>query len=89
MSRSVQMEFEYVFVENDRQEERECKYLIVIKPTGNLEIDMTVLESYCKGGTSIDMPLRAIQALDIVLKSSAAKRYAMAILRSAIYLEIN
>jgi hypothetical protein len=50
------------------------EFTITLQPTGELEIDLSALASYCQGGTSVDIPLRPIQALDIALKYGAAQK---------------
>ena len=53
------------------------EYKVIIQPTGELEVDLTVLEAYCSRNgkaSSTDIPLRAIQALDIALKYGARSR---------------
>jgi hypothetical protein len=53
------------------------EFTISLQPTGKLEIDLRALASYCQGGSgsSVNIPLRPIQALDIALKYGAAQRY--------------
>ena len=54
----------------DRETPRLNEFTITLQPTGELEIDLSALASYCQGGTSVDIPLRPIQALDIALNKS-------------------
>ena len=54
----------------DRETPRLNEFTITLQPTGELEIDLSALASYCQGGTSVDIPLRPIQALDIAFKDS-------------------
>jgi len=67
-------------VEDERETPRDTNYTIVLQPTGEVEVDVTALASYCqKGerggkGTTTDPPLRPIQAMDIALKYGAAQR---------------
>ena len=68
------MDINYQFEEKDRENPRVLSYVISIQPTGEDEIDLYALDAYCKNGTSIDPPLRPIQALDIALKYGAQKR---------------
>ena len=49
-------------------------FIITLQPKGELEIDLLALNSYCQGGTSVEMPLRPIQALNITLKYGAAQQ---------------
>jgi hypothetical protein len=49
-------------------------FIITLQPKGELEIDLLALDSYCQGGTSVEMPLRPIQALNIALKYGAAQQ---------------
>ena len=80
------MEFEHVFKEDDagQREPREPRrFKIEMQPTGEREIDLNALNVYCQRGgssTSLDIPSRGIQALDIALKHSASSR--LAILRN-------
>ena len=67
----------YKFVEADRENPRDNSYKIIMQPTGEVEVDVTALASYCRNGTSIDPPLRPIQALDIALKYGAAQRFSL------------
>lgn len=67
-----------MFLEEKRENPRNNNYKIVLQPTGEVEVDVTALASYCNrngNGTSTDPPLRPIQALDIALKYGAAQRY--------------
>ena len=58
----------------DRETPRLNEFTITLQPTGELEIDLSALDSYFNGGTSVDIPLRPIQALDIALKYGAAQK---------------
>jgi hypothetical protein len=49
-------------------------FIITLQPKGELEIDLSALDSYCQGGTSVEIPLRPIQALNIALKYGAAQQ---------------
>lgn len=68
------MEIKYKFQELDRETPRNLEFTICLQPTGDLEIDLEALASYCKGGASTDIPLRPIQALDIAMKYGAAQK---------------
>lgn len=70
------MEIKYSFKETDREIPMVSEFNICLQPTGELEIDLSALESYCRGGggSSVDIPLRPIQALNIALKYSATQR---------------
>ena len=64
-------------MEDQRENPRDNNYTVVLQPTGEVEVDMTALASYCDrngNGTSTDPPLRPIQAMDIALKYGAAQR---------------
>lgn len=52
----------------------ERKFTVVLQPTGEVVIDLSVLDSYLKNGSSVDIPARAIQALEIAMKFGAASR---------------
>ena len=69
------IEVPYKYIEDDRENPRDNNYNIVLQPTGELELEDTALARYCRNGTSIDPPLRTIQALDIALKYGAAQRF--------------
>lgn len=73
---SLKIEIAYKYVEDERETPRDTNYVIVLQPTGEVEVDLTALASYCQSGngTSTDPPLRPIQALDIALKHGAAQR---------------
>lgn len=71
----LKVDFNYEFEEKDRENPRVLNYVISIQPTGEVEIDLFALKTYCESGTSIDPPLRPIQALDIALKYGAQRRY--------------
>jgi hypothetical protein len=58
----------------DRETPRLNEFNIILQPTGEVEIDLAALASYCQGGSSVDIPLRPIQALDIALKYGAAQK---------------
>ena len=49
-------------------------FTITLQPKGEIEIDPSALDSYCQGGSSVDIPLRPIQALNIALKYGAAQQ---------------
>ena len=69
-----QVDIKFQFQESDRDPPKATEFTISLQPTGELEIDLGALASYCKGGTSTDIPLRPIQALDIALKFGAAQK---------------
>ena len=69
-----QVDIKFQFKESDRDPPRVSEFTISLQPTGELEIDLRALASYCKGGASTDIPLRPIQALDIALKYGAAQK---------------
>ena len=74
---SFKIEVAYKYVEDERETPRDTNYTIVLQPTGEVEVDVTALASYCQRGgkgTTIDPPLRPIQAMDIALKYGAAQR---------------
>ncbi|XP_046635455.1 protein argonaute-2-like isoform X1 [Daphnia pulicaria] len=62
------------------------EFTISLQPTGKLEIDLRALASYCQGGSgsSVNIPLRPIQALDIALKYGAAQRCTQVMLGSCL-----
>lgn len=68
------MEIKYRFQETDQEPSRTSEFTICLQPTGDVEIDLSALESYCQSGSSVDIPLRPIQALDIALKYGAIQR---------------
>lgn len=69
------MEIKYTFQEPDRETPRANEFTICLQPTGEVEIDLSALRSYCEGaGSSVDIPLRPIQALDIALKYGATQK---------------
>ncbi|XP_059352742.1 protein argonaute-2-like [Daphnia carinata] len=68
------MEIKFEFKEMDRDPPRINEFTIYLQPTGELEIDLAALASYCQSGSSVDIPLRPIQALDIAMKYGAAQR---------------
>lgn len=72
------MEFKYTLTEDTR----ERNFIIKIQPTGELEIDLGALQSYCnsKNASSINQPLRAIQSLDIALRYGILDRYSFPLL---------
>ena len=67
----IELPFKYT---EEQENLRDNNYTIKLQPNGNVEVDMTALASYCRNGTSTDLPLRAIQALDTALKYGAAQR---------------
>jgi len=67
----IEVQFKYT---EDPEKTRDNNYIIVLQPTGEVEVDMTALARYCHNGTSLDPPLRASQALNIALKHGAAQR---------------
>ena len=71
---NIQIEIKFEFQEKDRETPRLNEFTIILQPTGELEIDLSALDSYFNGGTSVDIPLRPIQALDIALKYGAAQQ---------------
>ena len=68
------MAINFLFQEDDRDKPRDNNYVISIQPTGEVEVDLGALATYCRSGSSTDPPLRSIQALDIALKYGAQKR---------------
>ncbi len=68
------VEVKFEFQELDRETPRLNEFTISLQPTGEVEIDLGALASYCQGGSSVDIPLRPIQALDIALKYGAAQQ---------------
>ncbi|XP_046448978.1 protein argonaute-2-like isoform X2 [Daphnia pulex] len=70
------VDIKFEFQELDRETPRLNEFIISLQPTGEVEIDVGALASYCQGGSgsSVDIPLRPIQALDIALKYGAAQR---------------
>jgi len=52
------------FQELDRETPRLNEFTISLQPTGKVEIDLGALASYCQGGSSVDIPLRPIQAVE-------------------------
>ena len=68
------VEVKFEFQELDRETPRLNEFTISLQPTGEVEIDLRALASYCQGGSSVDIPLRPIQALDIALKYGAAQQ---------------
>lgn len=56
----------------DRGDQTERAFTIILQPTGDVEIDLSALDSYLKTGSSVDTPARAIQALEIAMKFGAA-----------------
>uniref|UniRef100_A0A0P5QUR0 Argonaute-2 n=1 Tax=Daphnia magna TaxID=35525 RepID=A0A0P5QUR0_9CRUS len=68
------LEIKFEFQEMDRDPPRINEFTIYLQPTGEVEIDLSALASYCQSGSSVDIPLRPIQALDIAMKYGAAQR---------------
>ena len=75
------MDFEFTYRDTDREQPRELKFKIEVQPTGEMEIDLSVLDTYMKKGSSVDTPSRAIQALDIALKNGAVNRFRLFVLK--------
>lgn len=68
-----QVEIPFKFEEEDKGKVQEV--VIYLQPTGNYEIDLSAMDNYCKNnGTSVDIPQRPIQAMDIAMRFSAAQR---------------
>ena len=63
---------EYLFEEKGRADDKKSKFSISLQPTGEMEIDLSVLEQYCRNGCSTNVPLRPIQALNLALKQTAS-----------------
>jgi hypothetical protein len=75
------MDFEFIYRDTDREQPRELKFKIEVQPTGEMEIDLSVLDTYMRKGSSVDTPSRAIQALDIALKNGAVNRFRLIVLK--------
>lgn len=71
---SCQIEIKHRFRERGVESDKDKDFVIYIKPTGELEVDLTALAAYCENGSSIEIPLRSIQAVDIVMKYGALKQ---------------
>jgi len=71
----IKLQFDYQEPRGDTT--RELKYEIAIQPTGEIEIDVDALLNYCQSekASSLNQPLRAIQAIDIVLKYGTKDRH--------------
>ena len=66
-----------IFKEPEREIPRQLKFVVSIQPTGEVEVDVGALLSYCnsRNASSLNQPLRAIQSLDITLKYGVRDRY--------------
>jgi len=65
-----------IFKEPEREIPRQLKFVVSIQPTGEVEVDVGALLSYCnsRNASSLNQPLRAIQSLDIALKYGVRDR---------------
>lgn len=67
----MQLHDEVTVYNEERNEEQ--NYKIIIKYASS--VDLSPLTQYMSANFPLDMPQRAIQALDVVLRSAPATRY--------------
>lgn len=70
-----QTEVPYTFRETDRLDAVQRSFTIILQPKGEVEIDLSALDTYLKNGTSVDIPSRPIMALETAMKYAAASRF--------------